>query len=141
MTNEYPEGHPLRAMWGFNMSENMLSSIKNLPECRRKKYEPLDHVGFAKKYNAIYGLKSPSSLVSAKKLIKQNISIFPQLNQNGDNIVKSVFSTMVDLNKTAGSKGSRLCDALYKQAKIMAERQFDMLDRCLNGECLNGVTP
>lgn len=141
MSNEYPEGHPLRAMWGFNMSENMLSSIKKLSECRRKKYEPLDHVGFAKKYNAIYGLKSPSSLVSAKKLIKQNISIFPQLNQNGDNIVESVFSTMVDLNKSGGSKGSRLCDALYKQAKIMAERQFDMLDRCLNGECLNGVTP
>jgi len=141
MSNEYPEGHPLRAMWGFNMSENMLSSIKKLPECRRKKYEPLDHIGFAKKYNAIYGLKSPSSLVSAKKLIKQNISIFPQLNQNGDNIVESVFSTMVDLNKSGGSKGSRLCDALYKQAKIMAERQFDMLDRCLNGECLNGVTP
>ena len=141
MSNEYPEGHPLRAMQGFDMSDYWLSSIKELPECRRKKYEPLDHVGFVKKYNAIYGLKSPSNLVSAKKLIKQNISIFPQLNQNGDNVVESLFSMMVDLSKSGGSKGSRLCDALYKQAKIMAERQFDMLDRCLNGECLNDVTP
>ena len=141
MSNEYPEGHPLRAMWGFDMSDYWLSSIKKLPECRSKKYKPLDHVGFVKKYNAIYGLKSPSSLVLAKKSIKENISIFPQLNQNGDNIVESLFSMMLDLSKAGGSKGSRLCDALYKQAKIMAERQFDMLDRCLNGECLNGVTP
>jgi hypothetical protein len=141
MSNEYPEGHPLRAMKLFDMSDYWLWSIKKLPECRRKKYEPLDHVGFVEKYNAIYGLKSPSSLVSAKESIKENISIFPQLNQNGDNIVESGFSTMVDFSKAGGSKGSRLCDALYKQSTVVAERQFDMLDRCLNGECLNGVTP
>lgn len=141
LSNEYPEGHPLRAMQLFDMSDYWLSSIKKLPECRGKKYKLLDHVGFVKKYNAIYGLKSPSSLVLAKKSIKENISIFQKLNQNGDNIMESIFSTMVDLSKTSGSKGSRLCDALYKQSKVVAERQFDMLDRCLNGKCLNGVMP
>lgn len=141
LDNIYPEGHPLRAMYLFVQSDHALESLKKLPECRSQKYDPLDHVSFVEKYNAIYDLKPPSRSTAAKKIIKERMSIFPKLDKNGDNMLDLGFSLILELNKLAGFKNKRLCDAIYNATKTVVQRQFDVLDRCLNGKCLNGVMP
>lgn len=140
--NKYPEGHPNRAMYLYAQSHNSLALLNKLPECSSQSNLTEEHIEFVSKYNSIYNLSPPLNNVEATEMMNDLVDSFiEKFGQKGESFMTKTFYEMIDFYKSAGFKDSRMCGSIKKITKAVIDRQLDMLERCIDGECLNGLSP
>ena len=139
--NKYPAGHPLLAIYAYTESYIHLNLLSELPECKGQTNQPVDLMGFVTKYNAIYSRSAPKDLLESEDVMKKEFVKFQRYGLNNKDLVQEKFDNLLISPLRGVHKDEALCEAARRSLKSIMNYQHRILERCLNGRCLNGVTP